>query len=573
MTARHDRHDDLRAARRRQPARRRDRHLQRRRPSPRRSIRRPTSPAARPTPPPSAAARPIRAPRTPPATRSPPTSSWSFTVADTVAPDGPVDVAGRRRRRTSAASANVTATFSEAMTPPRSARRPSSCATPPTSSSPRPSPTTRRPSTATLDPTADLVERRDLHGARSSAARPIRASRTPPATRSPPHVAWSLHDRRRRRHDAADRRRRRPRRRRDQRRRHGQRHGDLQRGDERLDDRRHDVRAARRRQPARAGDRDLQRRRRSTATLDPTADLAPATTYTATVRGGATDPRVKDAAGNALAANVVWSFTTATGPLPVHHLGRVGHSGDAGRQRHGRRRGRREVPARRRTARSPASASTRAPANTGTHVGSLWTAAGALLGSVTFTNETATRLAAGDLPDADRDRRPTPSTSCRTSRRSATTAFNGAYFAPAVDNAPLHALANATSPNGVYRYTRHAARLPEPRPSTRRTTGSTSCSPTSLDTTPPTVTAQLAGGRRDRGRRRDAVTATFSEAIDRGDGLARTFELRTPANALVPATVSYDAATRTATLQPSVRAAPRRPSTPRRCAAAPPIRA
>jgi hypothetical protein len=28
------------------------------------------------------------------------------------------------------------------------------------------------------------------------------------------------------------------------------------------------------------------------------------------VKGGATDPRVKDAAGNAMAGSVTWSFTT-----------------------------------------------------------------------------------------------------------------------------------------------------------------------------------------------------------------------------------------------------------------------
>ena len=42
-----------------------------------------------------------------------------------------------------------------------------------------------------------------------------------------------------------------------------------------------------------------------TATLDPDADLAPGTAYTATVTTGATD-----AAGNPLAADRVWAFTT-----------------------------------------------------------------------------------------------------------------------------------------------------------------------------------------------------------------------------------------------------------------------
>ncbi len=48
------------------------------------------------------------------------------------------------------------------------------------------------------------------------------------------------------------------------------------------------------------------------ATLTPTAALAASTTYTATITGGASG--VKDVAGNALASNFVWSFTTGTGP-------------------------------------------------------------------------------------------------------------------------------------------------------------------------------------------------------------------------------------------------------------------
>ena len=46
------------------------------------------------------------------------------------------------------------------------------------------------------------------------------------------------------------------------------------------------------------------------ATLNPSGNLAARTRFTATVRGGATDPRVKDLAGNPLAASLTWSFTT-----------------------------------------------------------------------------------------------------------------------------------------------------------------------------------------------------------------------------------------------------------------------
>jgi hypothetical protein len=52
------------------------------------------------------------------------------------------------------------------------------------------------------------------------------------------------------------------------------------------------------------------------ARLQPSAILSYSTTYTATLRGGSNDPRVKDPAGNALAANYSWSFTTANPPPP-----------------------------------------------------------------------------------------------------------------------------------------------------------------------------------------------------------------------------------------------------------------
>ena len=49
-----------------------------------------------------------------------------------------------------------------------------------------------------------------------------------------------------------------------------------------------------------------------TVTLDPSAALASATTYVVTVRGGASG--VRDVAGNPLAADQSWSFTTAAAP-------------------------------------------------------------------------------------------------------------------------------------------------------------------------------------------------------------------------------------------------------------------
>ena len=52
----------------------------------------------------------------------------------------------------------------------------------------------------------------------------------------------------------------------------------------------------------------------NTATLDPTGLLAYSTTYAVTIRGGPAGARARDVAGNAMAGNHQWTFTTALPP-------------------------------------------------------------------------------------------------------------------------------------------------------------------------------------------------------------------------------------------------------------------
>jgi hypothetical protein len=51
--------------------------------------------------------------------------------------------------------------------------------------------------------------------------------------------------------------------------------------------------------------------------LDPTDPLSTGTTYTVRVKGGDTDPRVKDVAGNPMAADATWTFTTGVAPQVI----------------------------------------------------------------------------------------------------------------------------------------------------------------------------------------------------------------------------------------------------------------
>ncbi|MBH8566431.1 DUF4082 domain-containing protein, partial [Nostoc sp. CENA67] len=195
-----------------------------------------------------------------------------------------------------------------------------------------------------------------------------------------------------------------------------------------------------------------------TATLTPTSPLANSTTYTVTVKGGSTDPRVKDLAGNALAANFTRSFTTvaiptcpcniwngATTPSVVTvpdpnavELG-VKFQSDVNGYITGIR-------------------FYKGTSNTGTHVGTVWSSTGTQLARATFSNETASGWQQVNLTT------PVAITANTTYVVSYHTnvgyySLDQGYFANAgVDNSPLHALSNASgNGNGVYNYSANPA--------------------------------------------------------------------------------------------------------------------
>ena len=188
--------------------------------------------------------------------------------------------------------------------------------------------------------------------------------------------------------------------------------------------------------------------------------------------------------------------------------------------------------------------------NTGTHVGHLWTRTGTLLATVTFTNETATgwqeaRFATPvDL---------TPGTTYVVSYHAPRGNYASSldYFLnAAVDNPPLRALRDGedggnglygygpsgTFPNGVYRSENYWVDV---------------VFETGADTTPPSVAA-VTPARGGTGIVASTnVTARFSEPVDPATVNASTILLRTSAGATVPAGVSYDAGSQTATLDPT----------------------
>jgi methionine-rich copper-binding protein CopC len=276
------------------------------------------------------------------------------------------------------------------------------------------------------------------------------------------------------------------------------------------------------------------------ATLTPTSPLGYSTTYTASVSGAA------DLSGNVMTTTDSWSFTTAAQPPAGVSL----WSSTA-------------VPA---TPSDPDTAAVelgvkfradvaglitgirfyKGTGNSGTHTGHLWSGSGTLLGTATFAGETATGWQQVNFA--------TPVSIA------ANTVYVASYFAPVgryagdtgyftgagVDNGLLHALADgASGGNGVYTY------------------GATSAFPTSTyqasnywvdvvfstgDTTPPTVTAQAPAPAASLVASTATATTTFSEPVQPG---SLAFTLRGPGSTSVPASTTYDAAARTATLTPT----------------------
>jgi hypothetical protein len=90
-------------------------------------------------------------------------------------------------------------------------------------------------------------------------------------------------------------------------------------------------------------------------------------------------------------------------------------------------------------------------ANTGTHVGDLWTAGGTLLASATFTNETASGWQTVTFANPVEV---TPGATYVVSYNAPNGhyAVAGSGLSSSVDNPPLKALASSTTPNGLYAY-------------------------------------------------------------------------------------------------------------------------
>ena len=280
-------------------------------------------------------------------------------------------------------------------------------------------------------------------------------------------------------------------------------------------------------------------------TLTPSAPLSPSTTYTATITGGSGG--VKDLAGNPLAGNTVWPFTTAACPCTIWNASAtpsIVTVNDPSAV---------ELGVRFRSDQDGTISGVRfykGATNMGTHIGNLWSSTGTLLASATFTGETTSGWQQVNFTT------PVAITANTTyvasyHANAGNYSASGAYFASAgADNPPLHALATGIDgPNGVYAY--GAGAFPNQSYNATNYWIDVVFSTGSVDTTPPTVMSVTPVAGATNVPLTTVVTATFSETMSLSSLNTTTFQLRDPAGSLVPASVTAGGQTPTATLTPS----------------------
>ena len=187
--------------------------------------------------------------------------------------------------------------------------------------------------------------------------------------------------------------------------------GDVQRGDDRGVDQRVHASCCATRRTSWFRRRSATTRSTRVATLTPSQALGGSTSYTSTIIGGSAG--VKDAAGNAMAANYVASFTTAAAPVPPPPTPTPGATSifcaSAAPTTFATSDGSAvELGVKFRSDVAGTVTGVRfykGTGTTGTHTGTLWSSTGTKLATATFTGGDRVGLAAGVVLDAGRDHR------------------------------------------------------------------------------------------------------------------------------------------------------------------------
>jgi methionine-rich copper-binding protein CopC len=185
--------------------------------------------------------------------------------------------------------------------------------------------------------------------------------------------------------------------------------------------------------------------------------------------------------------------------------------------------------------------------NTGTHVGHLWTTAGANLGTVTFQSETASGWQQALFPTPISITAGTTYVASYYAPNGGYAADNGFFASKGVDNAPLHALQDGVDgANGVYRYGTGGG-FPGNTYQSSNYWVDVVFATGAADTTAPTVTSQSPASGATNVPTTTTVSATFSEAVQAS---TVTMGLTGPGGTAVSGTTAYNSSTQTATFTP-----------------------
>ncbi|MEV4348599.1 DUF4082 domain-containing protein [Actinoplanes sp. NPDC049596] len=186
-------------------------------------------------------------------------------------------------------------------------------------------------------------------------------------------------------------------------------------------------------------------------------------------------------------------------------------------------------------------------ANTGTHVGHLWSANGTNLGTVTFTGETASGWQSATFASPVAINANTTYVASYYAPNGRYAGDDGAFAAAGVDNAPLHALRDGVDgANGVYRYGTGGG-FPTNTWQSANYWVDVVFETSAADTTPPAVTGTSPASGDTGVATTATVSATLNEPLQTGTA---ALAVRAGTTA-VAGTTAYDVATRTVSFTPS----------------------